>query len=80
LLSKFNRLDKANSFLHKIKESYFVEEPKNNSWCKGTVGELLGTIELYDDTFANIDINKTNPKKKKDCLCHANPGTLEGLI
>ncbi|EGO8304325.1 type 2 lantipeptide synthetase LanM, partial [Enterococcus faecalis] len=80
LLSKFNRIDKANSLLHKIKESYFEEEPKNNSWCKGTVGELLATIELYDDNISNIDINKTIAYKNKDCLCHGNAGTLEGLI
>ena len=80
LLSKFNRIDKANSLLHKIKESYFEEEPKNNSWCKGTVGELLATIELYDDNISNIDINKTIEYKNKDCLCHGNAGTLEGLI
>ncbi|WP_318010828.1 lanthionine synthetase LanC family protein, partial [Enterococcus faecalis] len=51
-----------------------------NSWCKGTVGELLATIELYDDNISNIDINKTIAYKNKDCLCHGNAGTLEGLI
>lgn len=44
------------------------------------MGELLATIELYDDNISNIDINKTIAYKNKDCLCHGNAGTLEGLI
>ncbi|MGH2168477.1 hypothetical protein ACQ1Z1_15715, partial [Enterococcus faecalis] len=72
--------DMSNTLLHKIKESYYEEEPKYNTWCKGTVGELLATIVLYDDNISYIDINKTIAYKNKDCLRHGNAGTLEGLI
>lgn len=79
-LLKFNRIDKVNFLFYKIKELYFEEEFKNNSWCKGIVGEFLVIIELYDDNILNIDINKIIVYKNKDCLCYGNVGILEGLI